>query len=54
MSLEDLKKRGYDLDIKNPNRKEEVLEYTSEELIKKLADSFVESQKLLEEIKKEL
>lgn len=54
VSLEDLKKRGYDLDIKNPNRKEEVLEYTSEELIKKLEDSFVESQKLLEEIKKEL
>lgn len=54
VSIEDLKKTDFNLDIKNPNRKEEVIEFTSTELIKKLEDSFAESQKLLEEIKKEL
>lgn len=54
VSIEDLKKTDFNLDIKNPNRKEEVMEFTSAELIKKLEESFAESQKLLEEIKKEL
>lgn len=54
VSIEDLKNADFNLDIKNPNRKEEVIEYTSDDLIKKLEDSFVKSQKLLEEIKKEL
>lgn len=54
VSIDELKKNGFNLDIKNPNRKEEVSEYTSAELIKKLEDSFAESQKLLEEIKREL
>ncbi|HRN70009.1 MAG TPA: class I SAM-dependent DNA methyltransferase [Candidatus Woesebacteria bacterium] len=54
VSIEDLKKTDFNLDIKNPNRKEEVIEYTSAELIKKLEDSFAESQKLLEEIRREL
>ena len=54
VSIEDLRKTDFNLDIKNPNRKEEVIEFTSEELIKKLQDSFTESQKLLEGIKKEL
>lgn len=54
VSIEDLKKTDFNLDIKNPNRKEEVIEYTSAELIKNLEESFAESQILLDEIKKEL
>jgi type I restriction enzyme M protein len=54
VSIEDLESNDFDLDVKNPNRKEESINYTSEELIEKLKDSFDESQKLLEEIKKEL
>jgi type I restriction enzyme M protein len=54
VSIDDLKKTDFNLDIKNPNRKAEVIEFTSAELIKKMEDSFIESQKLLEEIKKEL
>jgi len=54
VSLKNLKENNFDLDIKNPNRKEEIIEHTSAELIKKLEDSFTESQKLLEEIKNEL
>ena len=54
VSLKSLKENNFDLDIKNPNRKVEIIEHTSAELIKKLEDSFTESQKLLEEIKNEL
>ncbi len=54
VSLKSLKENNFDLDIKNPNRKVEIIEHTSAELIQKLEDSFAESQKLLEEIKNEL
>lgn len=54
VSIEDLRKTDFNLDIKNPNRTEEVIDYTSEELLKKLEESFIESQKLLKEIKREL
>lgn len=54
VSIDELKKTNFNLDIKNPNKKEEILEFTSVELINKLQESFTESQRLLEEIKKEL
>jgi len=54
VSIDELKKTNFNLDIKNPNQKEEILEFTTVELIKKLQESFTESQRLLEEIKKEL
>lgn len=54
VSIEDLRKTDFNLDIKNPNKKEDVIEYTSAELIKKLEESFAESQRLLEEIRKKL
>jgi len=54
VSINDLKKTEFNLDIKNPKRKEEIIEFTSTQLIQKLQDSFTESQRLLEEIKKEL
>jgi len=46
--------RGYDLDIKNPNKKEEVHEYTSAELIDLLSDSIRKNNDLLKQLKEEL
>lgn len=43
--------RGYDLDIKNPNKKEEEHEYNSAELIDLLEKSILKSNELLKEIK---
>lgn len=43
--------RGYDLDIKNPNKKEEAQEYSSAELIKMLENSFTKSHELLNQLK---
>ncbi len=54
VTIDDLQETGFNLDIKNPNKKEDTIEFTSAELIKKLEDSFADSRKLLEEIKKEL
>ncbi len=54
VSFETLKGSNFDLDIKNPNRKEEIIEHSSAELIQKLKDSFAESQRLLNEIENEL
>ena len=45
--------RGYDLDIKNPNRQEEVHEYTSTELIQMLEKSMLKSNELLNQLKAE-
>jgi len=43
--------RGYDLDIKNPSKKEEVHEYTSAELIDLLGKSMGKSNVLLNQLK---
>lgn len=43
--------RGYDLDIKNPTKKEEEHEYSSAELIEKLDASFEKSSVLLNQLK---
>lgn len=43
--------RGFDLDIKNPNKQEEVHEYTSEELMDLLDKSFEKSHSLVQQIK---
>ena len=40
--------RGFDLDIKNPNRKEEEQEHSSQELIEMLATSMEKSKNILE------
>ncbi|GAB1366443.1 N-6 DNA methylase [Candidatus Cloacimonadaceae bacterium] len=45
-----IKERGYDLDIKNPNKPEEEHEYSSAELILKLDESFERSRTLLKEL----
>lgn len=46
--------RGYDLDIKNPNKQEEIHEYTSSELIDLLGRSMKKSTDLLNLLKSEL
>ena len=46
--------RGYDLDIKNPVKQEEVHEFTSTELIELLGKSMQKSHDLLKKIHKEL
>ncbi|HUX54045.1 MAG TPA: N-6 DNA methylase [Williamwhitmania sp.] len=43
--------RNYDLDIKNPNKKEEIIEHTSTELLDMLEASFEKSTSLLGKIK---
>lgn len=46
--------RGYDLDMKNPNKQEEEHEYTSAELIMMLEKSMTKSNELLNQLKSEL
>lgn len=46
--------RGYDLDIKNPSKKEVAHEYTSAELIMLLEQSLVKSSDLLHQLKSEM
>ncbi|MBP9889787.1 MAG: N-6 DNA methylase [Leptospiraceae bacterium] len=43
--------RGYDLDIKNPTKKEEEQEHDSTELMKMLSKSFEKSNQLLSQLK---
>ena len=44
---------NFNLDIKNPSKKEELQEFSSAQLIKMLEDSFDDTKKILAEIKKE-
>jgi len=46
--------RGYDLDIKNPSKKEDIHEYTSVELVELLGQSMQKSSDLLNQLKGEL
>jgi type I restriction enzyme M protein len=46
--------RGYDLDIKNPNKPDDVHEFTSAELIEMLEKSMKKSNELLIQLKSEL
>lgn len=54
VDIETIKENGYNLDIKNPHRQEEEKQYSSAELLNMLQQSFAKSEKLLEELKKEL
>jgi type I restriction enzyme M protein len=54
VDIKELAKRNFDLDIKNPNKKEEKEEFSSAELIKMLEDSFDETKRILGEIKGDL
>lgn len=51
VNIKTIIERGYDLDIKNPNKQEEVHEYSSAELIGMLHQSFEKSNGLLDQLK---
>ena len=50
VTIDKIKEKGYDLDIKNPNREEDEIEYSSTEVIEKLNESFGKSKELLNSI----
>ena len=54
VSIDEIAKNGYNLDVKNPHISEEEQTYTSGELLNMLHDSFRKSDVLLEQLKKEL
>lgn len=54
VSAESLKKRAYNFDIKNPNSTEQQHQYTSNELIDLLGQSFVKSNQLLKQLQHEI
>jgi len=54
VTIEDLEKNGFNLDIKNPHIAEEEQTYSSAELLDMLHDSFKKSDILLDELRKEL
>jgi len=54
VDIQTIIERGYDLDIKNPNKQEEEHEYSSAELIDMLEKSMSKSNKLLNQLKTEL
>lgn len=54
VSAEELKKRNYNFDIRNPNSTGEQHQYTSNELIELLGQSFAKSNQLLKQLKEEL
>jgi type I restriction enzyme M protein len=54
VNIKTIIERGYDLDIKNPTKKEEEQEYSSTELIEMLKGSFKKSNHLLEQLIKEI
>jgi len=54
VSIDTIKDRGWDLDIKNPNKKEEEIEHCTQDLLQMLQDSFRTSDDLLVKLKSEL
>jgi type I restriction enzyme M protein len=54
VSAEELKKRDYNFDIKNPNNTEQQHQYSSNELVDLLSQSFAKSNQLLKQLKEEL
>ncbi|MDD5672634.1 MAG: N-6 DNA methylase [Chitinivibrionales bacterium] len=54
VKIETIVERGYDLDIKNPTKKDDEVEHSSAELMKMLEESFGKSAGLLKKIKSEL
>jgi type I restriction enzyme M protein len=52
--IDTLKERNFDLDIKNPHKKEEEKEFTSDELLMQLSQSLIKTDKLLKQLKNEV
>lgn len=51
IGIDEIIKRNYDLDIKNPTKQEEAIEYSSTELMQMLETSFATSNDLLNKLK---
>ena len=49
--MDEIKKRNYDLDIKNQTKQEETIEHSSAELMQMLETSFSTSSDLLNKLK---
>lgn len=54
VTIKTIKGRGWDLDIKNPNKEEDEIEYSTDELLEILRESFKKSDELLSKLKTEL
>lgn len=54
VSIDTIKERGWDLDIKNPNKEEEEIEHSTKELITMLEDSIAKSSELINQIKENI
>jgi len=54
VSIDTIKERNWDLDIKNPNREDDEIEHSTTELLEMLHSSFSKSDELLGKLKKEL
>ncbi len=54
VSIDTIKERGLDLDIKNPHQPEDEIEHSSAELLDMLHNSFRKSDELLAKLKEEL
>lgn len=52
--IETIKERGFNLDIKNPTKIEDLHEFTSQEIIVLLEKSFAKSQNLVNQLKQEI
>lgn len=51
VTIDELKVRNFDLDIKNPHKIEEVQEFSSDELMEQLAASLQQTQTLMDQLK---
>ena len=51
VDLQTIIDRGYDLDIKNPTKQEENIEYSSSDIMNMLEESFTKSNDLLNQLK---
>ena len=54
VSIETIKDRGWDLDIKNPHKKKDEIVHSTSELLDMLHESFEKSDSLLAKLKREL
>ena len=54
VSIEEIEKRKFNLDINNPNGKNEIETLGSKEILEKLEESFEKSKELIEKIKGEI
>lgn len=54
ISIDDLKKTEYDLDVKNPNGTVSTIEYSTEKLIQEIEASLIKSKQIFEKIKSDI